>query len=76
MPTTLHLDDDVYFTARALAKATGVPIGSVVSDVARRGLREAALPAEAAKPAQFPTFPVRGRMIATNEMVADALADN
>ncbi len=38
MRTTLTLDDDVLASARALAQQRGVPIGTVVSDLARRGL--------------------------------------
>lgn len=38
MRTTLTLDDDVLASARALARQRGVPIGAVVSDLARRGL--------------------------------------
>jgi hypothetical protein len=38
MRTTLTLDDDVLASARALAAQRGVPIGTVVSDLARRGL--------------------------------------
>jgi len=38
MRTTLTLDDDVLASARALAAQRGVPIGSIVSDLARRGL--------------------------------------
>jgi hypothetical protein len=38
MRTTLTLDDDVLATARALAAQRGVPIGTIVSDLARRGL--------------------------------------
>lgn len=38
MRTTLTLDDDVLASARALAAQRGVPIGAVISDLARRGL--------------------------------------
>src|SRR5436305_375634 len=38
MRTTLTLDDDVLASARALAAQRGVPIGTIVSDLARRGL--------------------------------------
>ncbi|HEY5793027.1 MAG TPA: CopG family transcriptional regulator [Chthoniobacterales bacterium] len=38
MRTTLTLDDDVLESARALAAQRGVPIGTVISDLARRGL--------------------------------------
>ena len=39
MRTTLTLDDDVFESARALARATGRQLGKVVSDLARRGLK-------------------------------------
>ena len=38
MRTTLTLDDDVLASARALAAQRGVSIGTVVSELARRGL--------------------------------------
>lgn len=39
--TTLTLDDDVLASARALAARRGVPIGTIVSELARRGLAPA-----------------------------------
>src|ERR1700681_2868788 len=44
MRITLTLDDDVLAAARALAAQRGVPIGTVVSDLARRGLAPAQPP--------------------------------
>jgi hypothetical protein len=41
MRTTLSLDDDVLATARALAAQRGVSIGTIVSDLVRRGLAPA-----------------------------------
>ena len=41
MRTTLTLDDDVLASARALAAQLGVPIGTIISDLARRGLAPA-----------------------------------
>ena len=38
MRTTLTLDDDMLASARALAAQRGVSIGTIVSDLARRGL--------------------------------------
>jgi len=38
MRTTLTLDDDVLESARAIALQRGVAIGSIISDLARRGL--------------------------------------
>ncbi len=37
--TTLNLARDVYEAARTLAQGSGKPLGVVVSDLARRGLR-------------------------------------
>jgi hypothetical protein len=39
MRTTLVIDDDVLDDARRIAKAEGVTLGAVVSDLARRSLR-------------------------------------
>jgi hypothetical protein len=41
MRTTLTLDDDVLTSARALAAQRGVPIGTIISDLARRSLASA-----------------------------------
>jgi hypothetical protein len=41
MRTTLTLDYDVLASARALAAQRGVSIGTIVSDLARRGLAPA-----------------------------------
>jgi hypothetical protein len=41
MRTTLTLDDDVLEAARKLSEARGIPIGAVVSELARRGLAPA-----------------------------------
>lgn len=38
MRTTLTLDDDILETARKLSEARGIPIGAVISELARRGL--------------------------------------
>jgi len=38
MRTTLTLDNDVLASARTLAAQRGVPLGTIVSDLARRGL--------------------------------------
>lgn len=55
MRTTLTLDDDVFESARTLARATGRQLGKVVSDLARRGLKARA-PLE--ERAGVPTFSV------------------
>jgi len=56
MRTTLTLDDDVLASARALAAQRGVPIGTIISDLARRGL---ALAQPAATRNGIRLFPVR-----------------
>lgn len=38
MRTTLTIDDDVLEAAREMAAARSLPLGAVVSDLARRGL--------------------------------------
>ncbi len=39
MRTTVTLDDDVFEAAQALAASSGKKLGSVLSQLARRGLR-------------------------------------
>ena len=41
MRTTLALDDDVLYAARALARQQGSTLGAVISDLARESLRSA-----------------------------------
>lgn len=40
MRTTLQLDDDVLASARVLARQRGESLGAVISELARRGLRQ------------------------------------
>ncbi len=40
MRTTLRLDDDVLASARVLARQRGESLGVVISELARRGLRQ------------------------------------
>jgi hypothetical protein len=54
MRTTLDLDDDVMSAARALARAEGSSMGTVISRLVRRGLR----PAPPSPDEDFPTFAV------------------
>ena len=42
MRTTLTLDDDVLEAARKLSDARGIPIGAIISDLARRALAPSA----------------------------------
>lgn len=53
MRTTLDIDDGVLAAARAIAEAERRSLGSVISDLARRGL----VPAQRSGP-EFPTFDV------------------
>jgi hypothetical protein len=55
MRTTITLDDDVARAAKELARTTGRRLGSVLSDLARRGLKSEAV---LATKGGFPTFRV------------------
>ena len=67
MRITLTLDDDVLAAARALAAQRGVPIGTVVSDLARRGLAPAQPSATRNGIRLFPVRPDAGPI--TTELV-------
>jgi hypothetical protein len=72
--TTVHLDGDVYRAARSLAAARGRGLGTVISDLARKGLT-APLPASRTRHG-FPTFDVPADAAPiTADMVHSALAD-
>jgi hypothetical protein len=72
--TTLHLDGDVYRAARSLAAARGRGLGTVISDLARKGLR-APIPAGRTHDG-FPTFDVPADAAPmTADMVHSALQD-
>lgn len=73
MRTTLNLDDDVLDIAHALARTEHRSLGSVISDLARRGLapREASAYSETNG---FPIFAVGpDARVITDEMVAAAM---
>jgi hypothetical protein len=57
MRTTVTLDDDVYESAMHLSRASGERLGKVLSNLARRGLKE---PSTARKRSskRFPMFDV------------------
>ena len=55
MRTTVTIDDDVYESAMALSQASGDSLGSVLSQLARRGLR---VHGEFATKNSLPVFPV------------------
>ncbi len=73
MRTTLDLDDDVVSAAREIAAAQRRPLGSVVSDLVRRGLT----PAEAETQDGLPVIRVpSGTPVITAEMVRRALGED
>jgi hypothetical protein len=57
MRTTVTLDRDVYDAATHLSRVSGERLGKVLSDLARRGLRQAP-PSRRAGNRRFPTFDV------------------
>jgi hypothetical protein len=73
MRTTLDLDDDVVTAARELAAAERRSLGSVISDLARRGLTPARVEAVDGLPViQVPA----GTPAITPEMVRRALDED
>jgi predicted DNA repair protein MutK len=73
MRTTLELDDDVVAAARELAAAERRSLGSVVSDLARRGLTPARVEADGDLPVvRAPA----GTPAITPEMVRRALDED
>ena len=72
--TTLHLDNDVYRAARSLATARGRGLGTVISELARKGL-QAPSPTGGSRRG-FPTFDVSAHAAPlTPEMVRLALEE-
>jgi len=74
MRTTLDLDDDVLISAKEIAKRENKTAGQVLSELARRALTQAPVPAKAAsrEPVArhgFRPFPSRGAVV-TNELIA------
>ena len=73
MRTTVNLADDIHRAARSLARERGESLGTVLSDLARKGLRPQA---PSAYEGDFPVFQVReGAPPLTSEMVEGALED-
>ena len=74
MRTTLTIDDDIIKAARTIAAQRHVPIGTVISDLARRGLQpDPAIRYES----NFPVFEVReDAPVFGPEDVDDALDDS
>ncbi len=70
MRTTLDMDDDVVAAARELAALEGRSLGSVTSELTRRGLTPARVPADGAMPViRMP----EGSSVITPAMVRRAL---
>jgi hypothetical protein len=73
MRTTLNLDEDVLRAVRSLADERGESLGTVVSDLARKGL---APQRDLTYEGSFPVFMVReGAPVITPEMVDEAAED-
>ena len=71
MRTTLNLSEDVLFAAKELARREKRPLGEVISDLARRGLRQADRAGEVAEEGSFYGFeplPRRGPVV-SNELI-------
>lgn len=74
MRTTVNLEDDILRAARALARERGDSLGTVLSDLARKGLRPQA---PSAYEGDFPVFQVReDAPPLTSEMVEGAMEDD
>ena len=74
MRTTLTLDDDVLESARALSTQRGVPIGTVISELARLGLAPESAPAVRNG---IRLFPVRdGAGVVTPEIIRSLLEES
>lgn len=68
MRTTVDLEDDVLHTAKAIARARGVSLGKVLSDLARQALaRQSELTTRNGVPL-FPVSPSSG--VVTPELVS------
>jgi hypothetical protein len=72
MRTTLVIDDDVLTAARAIARQTNATIGEVVSDLARRSLRQ---PAMLGERNGVPLLPVRAKGVLVTPEIVNALRD-
>ena len=71
MRTTIAIDDDVLLAARALARRDGRSIGTVISELARKGLNSGPQVHAVADGAGFYGFrplPKRGKPV-TNELI-------
>ena len=69
--TTINIDDDILLAAKELARRGGTSIGSVISDLARKGLNGSPHGEATASEAGFFGFvplPMRGGTV-TNELI-------
>ena len=57
MRTTVTIDDDVLAVARALAERNSISLGSALSELARRGFRNAAIAADGGDGSMFAVPP-------------------
>lgn len=71
--TTLTLDDDILEAARKLSEARGVPIGVIISELARRALAPSTPSAVRNGIRLFPVREAAG--IVTAEMVSELLEE-
>jgi hypothetical protein len=73
MRTTLNIDDDVFVAAKSLAASSGRSLGSVVSELMRKGLA----PSPIGRGDGLPAFTVSANaQIVTPEMVREALDED
>lgn len=71
MRTTLAIDDDILLAAKALARREGSSVGTVISELARKGLNVGPAIDEASGNEDFYGFrplPRRGKPV-TNELI-------
>ena len=55
MRTTITIDDDLLAAAKTLARTQSVPVGTVISELARKGLKSSA---RTRRKSNFPVFSV------------------
>ena len=74
MRTTVTIDDDVYEAALADARATGRPLGRVLSDMARIALQPQPAPPSHTRRSRFATFDVpEGSRVIPDSRIQNAL---
>ncbi len=76
MRTTLDIEDDVLAAAKALARRQRKSVGTVISELARRGLNQVPAVAGVAEPAAFYGFdPLPERGVVVTDALIDLLRD-